>query len=53
MISTAVESVLKESILRKSSDNVTMLLVAFQTNSDEEIRIQTTGSVERIREIPK
>lgn len=29
MISMAVESVLKESILRKSSDNVTMLLVAF------------------------
>lgn len=49
-ISQAVEAVLRESIMRRSSDNVTMLLVAFQAGGEEELRVQTSGSVERITE---
>lgn len=34
--------------MRKSSDNVTMLLVAFSTTNEEsEFRMPTAGSVER------
>ncbi|CAD8135189.1 unnamed protein product [Paramecium pentaurelia] len=54
VLSTAVDSVLKEAILKKSSDNVTLLIIAFQINSQKEEQKETkctySNSVERIEE---
>ncbi len=45
LISSAVESVLKESINRRTYDNITVVMIAFSKEEDQ--RPRTTQSVER------
>lgn len=45
MISNAVEAVLKESINRRTLDNITVVMVAFSTEENE--RPKTASSIER------
>ncbi|CAK91867.1 unnamed protein product (macronuclear) [Paramecium tetraurelia] len=54
VLSTSVESVLKESIQRKSQDNVTLLVVAFSVASlkEEELRMKTSSSIEKLVKVP-
>jgi protein phosphatase PTC2/3 len=48
MISSAVEAVLKESINRRTYDNITVVIVAFGSRQDEETtRMRTNESIER------
>lgn len=50
VLSTAVDSVLKEAIYKKSSDNVTLLIVAFSETRETETKYTYSNSVERIEE---
>ncbi|CAD8095732.1 unnamed protein product [Paramecium primaurelia] len=54
VLSTSVESVLRESIQRKSTDNVTLLIIAFSVASlkEEELRIKTSSSIEKLVKVP-
>ncbi|CAD8113889.1 unnamed protein product [Paramecium sonneborni] len=54
VLSNSVESVLQESIQRKSTDNVTLLIVAFSVSQlkEEELRIKTSSSIEKLVKVP-
>ncbi|CAD8125316.1 unnamed protein product [Paramecium sonneborni] len=50
VMSNAVESVIKESLLRKSIDNVTVLIIAFSINPlrEEEARVKTISYIDQL-----
>ncbi|CAD8144739.1 unnamed protein product [Paramecium pentaurelia] len=54
LLSQSVDSVLKEAIFKKSSDNITLLIVAFQVNQTKEelkeFRYTISNSVDRIED---
>ncbi|CAD8125690.1 unnamed protein product [Paramecium sonneborni] len=55
VMSNAVESVIKESLLRKTIDNVTLLIIAFQINTlrEEEIRVKTISYTDQLVKLPQ
>ncbi|CAK84759.1 unnamed protein product (macronuclear) [Paramecium tetraurelia] len=55
MMSNAVESVIKESLIRKSTDNVTLLIIAFSVTPlrEEEIRVKTISYIDKLVKIPQ
>ncbi|CAD8104011.1 unnamed protein product [Paramecium primaurelia] len=54
MMSNAVESVIKESLLRKTTDNVTLLIIAFSITPlrEQEVRVKTMSYIDKIVNFP-
>ncbi|CAK91754.1 unnamed protein product (macronuclear) [Paramecium tetraurelia] len=55
MMSNAVESVIKESLLRKTTDNVTLLIIAFSVTPlrEQEVRVKTTSYIDKLVNFPQ